>query len=75
MDPNGQVGGRWQLMCDSKNLLWQMGWSAQHAAGPTGESPHPLENNSQVGGCLDEYEDFSFATVRRAGHEAPYTGG
>ena len=28
----------------------------------------------QVGGYLEEYADFTFATVRRAGHEAPYTG-
>lgn len=28
----------------------------------------------QVGGYLEEYTDFTFTTVRRAGHEAPYTG-
>ncbi|PRW58008.1 serine carboxypeptidase-like 34 [Chlorella sorokiniana] len=35
---------------------------------------HWMDPNGQVGGYLEEYEDFTFVTVRRAGHEAPYTG-
>ena len=35
----------------------------------------PLPCWRQVGGYLEECQDFTFATVRHAGHEAPYTGG
>lgn len=44
------------------------GWHFRHLTSPSHVS------SSQVGGYLEEYEDFTFATVRKAGHEAPYTG-
>ncbi|PSC75722.1 serine carboxypeptidase-like 28 [Micractinium conductrix] len=34
---------------------------------------HWEDKRGQVGGYFEEYEGFTFATVRRAGHEAPYT--
>lgn len=55
--------GWWAALCPSSN-------PPCHAV-----SSVPYAALKQVGGDLEEYQDFTFLTLRRAGHEAPYTGG
>lgn len=68
-DPRGQVRGEcsWKVLAVPR---LKSGLCRR-------SSPHTLRSLSrclrQVGGYLDEYADFTFLTLRRAGHEAPYT--